>query len=173
MPADAETVIIGDFVTQRVAASPMEPGGVLAVPDAPAGGVTSWASTQFVHGVRREVAELLGLPLELVRVVIPQVGGGFGAKFEIAQALFEHAAFGLDGTPLASSFLSYLVPSAAELPSIDVHPRCTDSPEHHRRKGHRPGRRARHGLVTAPAASAQPSNRPITSTSRCVVPAEL
>ena len=82
--ADAEVVVTGDFVTQRVAAAPMEPNGVLAVPGTPDGGVTLWASTQFVHGVRREVAELLALPLELVRVVIPQVGGGFGPKFETA-----------------------------------------------------------------------------------------
>jgi carbon-monoxide dehydrogenase large subunit len=81
---DADVVVVGDFVNQRVAASPMEPNGALAVPDDPPGGVTLWASSQFVHGVRREVAEALHLPLDLVRVVHPQVGGGFGPKFETA-----------------------------------------------------------------------------------------
>src|SRR5688572_21474829 len=81
---DAELVVTGDFVNQRVAASPMEPNGALAVPNEPPGGVTLWASSQFVHGVRRELAEALHLPVELVRVVIPQVGGGFGPKFETA-----------------------------------------------------------------------------------------
>jgi carbon-monoxide dehydrogenase large subunit len=81
---DADIVVTGDFVNQRVAASPMEPNGALAVPDDPVGGMTVWASSQFVHGVRRELAESLQLPLELVRVVIPQVGGGFGPKFETA-----------------------------------------------------------------------------------------
>jgi aerobic carbon-monoxide dehydrogenase large subunit len=80
----ADVVVTGDFVNQRVAASPMEPNGALAVPNEPLGGVTLWASSQFVHGVRRELAEALELPLELVRVVIPQVGGGFGPKFETA-----------------------------------------------------------------------------------------
>jgi carbon-monoxide dehydrogenase large subunit len=82
--ADADVVVTGDFVNQRVAASPMEPNGALAVPNDPPGGVTLWVSSQFVHGVRRELAEALHLPVELVRVVIPQVGGGFGAKFETA-----------------------------------------------------------------------------------------
>lgn len=68
----------------RVAASPMEPNGVVAIPDEPAGGVTLYASSQFVHGVRREVAHALGLDEALVRVVTPQVGGGFGPKFETA-----------------------------------------------------------------------------------------
>jgi carbon-monoxide dehydrogenase large subunit len=82
--AGADVVASGEFVTQRVAAAPMEPNGALAVPGEPHGGVTLWASTQFVHGVRREVAELLELAPEQVRVVIPQVGGGFGPKFETA-----------------------------------------------------------------------------------------
>jgi carbon-monoxide dehydrogenase large subunit len=82
--ADAAIIVRGDFVNPRVAASPMEPNGALAIPDDPEGGVTLWASSQFVHGVQREVAEALGLPLDRVRVVIPQVGGGFGPKFETA-----------------------------------------------------------------------------------------
>jgi carbon-monoxide dehydrogenase large subunit len=80
----ADVVVTGDFVNQRVAASPMEPNGAIAVPGDPPGGVTLWASSQFVHGVRRELAEALHLPAELVRVVHPQVGGGFGPKFETA-----------------------------------------------------------------------------------------
>lgn len=82
--AGADVVVRGEFVTQRVAAAPMEPNGVLAIPGLPRGGVTLWASTQFVHGLRREVAALLNLATEEVRVVIAQVGGGFGAKFETA-----------------------------------------------------------------------------------------
>ncbi|MEO5840571.1 MAG: xanthine dehydrogenase family protein molybdopterin-binding subunit [Acidimicrobiales bacterium] len=81
---DADVVVTGDFVNQRVAASPMEPNGALAIPDDPPGGVTVWASSQFVHGVRREIAEALHLPVEMVRVIHPQVGGGFGPKFETA-----------------------------------------------------------------------------------------
>ena len=82
--APASVVVQGDFVNPRVAASPMEPNGALAVPGDPPGGLTLWVSSQFVHGVRRELAEALQLPAELLRVAIPQVGGGFGPKFETA-----------------------------------------------------------------------------------------
>jgi carbon-monoxide dehydrogenase large subunit len=82
--ADATIIVRGEFVNPRVAASPMEPNGAVAIPGEPPGGVTLWASSQFVHGVQRELAAALGLPLEAVRVVIPQVGGGFGPKFETA-----------------------------------------------------------------------------------------
>jgi carbon-monoxide dehydrogenase large subunit len=39
-----------------------------------------WSSTQVVHWVRREVANALGMPEDRVRVVAPDVGGGFGGK---------------------------------------------------------------------------------------------
>ena len=79
---DAEVVVRGRFVNQRVATAPMEPDGARAVPDG--AGVTLWASTQRVHYVRDAVAASLGLEPSLVRVRAPQVGGGFGGKFEPA-----------------------------------------------------------------------------------------
>lgn len=82
-PLDAEVIVRGEYVTQRVAPAPMEPNGVLAIPSED-GSVTLWASSQFVHGAQREVAKLLGLDTGSVRVLIPRVGGGFGAKFETA-----------------------------------------------------------------------------------------
>ncbi len=93
--AGAEVVIEAAMVSQRVAAAPMEPNGVLAVPGDPEGGVTLWASSQFVHGVQREVAESLGLRRSSVRVVHPQVGGGFGPKFETAPEYVAVAALAL------------------------------------------------------------------------------
>src|SRR4029077_3160620 len=42
--------------------------------------VTSWSSTQVVHWGRREIATTLGLAEERVRVIAPDVGGGFGGK---------------------------------------------------------------------------------------------
>jgi aerobic carbon-monoxide dehydrogenase large subunit len=77
---DADVVVRGRFVNQRIAAAPMEPDGASAVPDG--NGVVLWASTQRVHTVRDAVAESLGLDPALVRVRAPQVGGGFGGKFE-------------------------------------------------------------------------------------------
>jgi carbon-monoxide dehydrogenase large subunit len=51
-------------------------------------------------------------------VVEGQQHGGIAQG--IGQALFEHGAFAADGTPLATTFLDYLVPAASELPSFDV-----------------------------------------------------
>ncbi|MDQ1381558.1 MAG: aerobic carbon-monoxide dehydrogenase large subunit, partial [Actinomycetota bacterium] len=58
---DAELVVRELIVNQRVAPVPMEPGGIVAVPGTPAGGMSIWASTQGPHGVRDEIAMLLGL----------------------------------------------------------------------------------------------------------------
>ena len=80
----AEVVVRGEFVNQRVAPAPMEPDGVLARVDETTGVLTVWASTQRVHQVRDAIADALGLGSDEVRVIAPQVGGGFGGKFEPA-----------------------------------------------------------------------------------------
>src|SRR5262249_15787831 len=59
---------------------PIEPRGVLAVPEAADGLFTVWTSTQVPFNVRTAIAEVLGLGEERVRVVAPDVGGGFGVK---------------------------------------------------------------------------------------------
>jgi carbon-monoxide dehydrogenase large subunit len=79
---DADVVVKGRFVNQRVAPAPMEPDGALALPEGE--GVTVWASTQRVHTLRDAVAACLGLDTTLVRVRAPHVGGGFGGKYEPA-----------------------------------------------------------------------------------------
>jgi len=43
--------------------------------------LTSWASTQAVHGTREGFAEALGIPQTNVRVITEYMGGGFGSKF--------------------------------------------------------------------------------------------
>src|SRR5262249_54662762 len=78
--ADAEVVVRGRIVNQRLAAVPMEPDAFLAAPDPETGGVRVWASTQNPHQVRDYIADCLGLPEARVRCVSPDVGGGFGAK---------------------------------------------------------------------------------------------
>ena len=67
----------------RLAGSPMEPRGILAVPDAGTGKLTVWTSTQAPHAVRDAMAAVLGLPQHLIRVIGPDVGGGFGVKDHI------------------------------------------------------------------------------------------
>jgi len=64
----------------RLSCSPLEGRGVVAVPDEVGGGITVYSSTQIPHMVRDAIAEGLGWPQHRLRVVAPDVGGGFGAK---------------------------------------------------------------------------------------------
>ena len=68
------------FFHHRYAAMPMECRGVVAEYDSRTDSITVWSSTQVVHWVRREVANALNMAEERVRVVAPDVGGGFGGK---------------------------------------------------------------------------------------------
>lgn len=65
---------------QRLAAVPMEGRGVLAAWDGARGLLTVWSSTQVPHDLRDTLAEALHLRANQVRVVAPDVGGGFGVK---------------------------------------------------------------------------------------------
>src|SRR3989440_6667067 len=64
----------------RAGGQPMETRGLIAEYNAMAGLLTVWASSQVPHQVRQFVCDLLNLPPHRVRVVAPDVGGGFGAK---------------------------------------------------------------------------------------------
>ena len=75
----AEVIVRGRFVNQRLAGVPIETNVVIAEPDGE-GGLRMWVSSQVPFRVRDEVAEAVGLPEVKVRVVTPDVGGGFGAK---------------------------------------------------------------------------------------------
>jgi carbon-monoxide dehydrogenase large subunit len=76
---DAEVVVEGRFVNQRLAAVPLESNGVLVEPG-PGDEVVMTVPTQAPFGVRDPLAAALGLDQAQVRVVAPDVGGGFGAK---------------------------------------------------------------------------------------------
>jgi aerobic carbon-monoxide dehydrogenase large subunit len=76
--AEADTVVHLRVDNPRVAPVPMEPRGIVVVPES--GGLTAWVSTQAPHGARVDLANAVGLALEKMRVVAPDVGGGFGAK---------------------------------------------------------------------------------------------
>jgi len=78
--AQAHVVVEARLSVPRVAAMPIEPRGVVVQPDAPDGRLTVWASTQMPFAVRAAVAAALDLAEEQVRVIAPDVGGGFGAK---------------------------------------------------------------------------------------------
>lgn len=67
-----------ELVNHRIAGAAIEPRAVVGVPD-PAG-FTLYTATQVPHHVRRLVAEQLGQAEGAIRVVSPDVGGGFGYK---------------------------------------------------------------------------------------------
>ncbi|HYY08569.1 MAG TPA: xanthine dehydrogenase family protein molybdopterin-binding subunit, partial [Actinomycetota bacterium] len=77
----ADVVVRARFVNQRVAPVPMEPNGIAVVPDDD--GVTIWVSSQVPFDVRDDLAETLGAPRDRVRVIAPDVGGGFGSKGQV------------------------------------------------------------------------------------------
>jgi carbon-monoxide dehydrogenase large subunit len=77
----AHRVVKQRMNSQRLSGIPMEPRATLAAPDPATGGVTVWASHQAPHVLRNDLATVLGLPQTDVRVIAPEVGGGFGVKF--------------------------------------------------------------------------------------------
>ena len=75
---DADVVVRRQFSLARVAPAAMEPRSVVAAPDGD--GYTVWTSTQTPHILRYELARATGMPEASLRVVAPDVGGGFGGK---------------------------------------------------------------------------------------------
>ena len=71
-------VVEGEFRTQVQTHCCLEPHAIVA--DWRADGLTVYMSTQFTAGVRHELAESFGLPLNRVRVIVDGMGGGFGSK---------------------------------------------------------------------------------------------
>jgi carbon-monoxide dehydrogenase large subunit len=77
---EAEVVVKRRILQQRLAPTPMEPRGVLAEYAIGDGTVTVWLSSQSPHFVRLFLAGAMGIPESKVRVISPDVGGGFGSK---------------------------------------------------------------------------------------------
>jgi carbon-monoxide dehydrogenase large subunit len=77
---EAETIVEIELVYPRVTGVPIEGRAVAAVPDLDSGGLTVWSSTQVPFNVRTAVATALDVPEDSVRVIAPDVGGGFGIK---------------------------------------------------------------------------------------------
>jgi aerobic carbon-monoxide dehydrogenase large subunit len=75
---DAELIVRGRFLNQRVAPVPLEVNGALAMPDG--GGLTLWLPCQATHFSRSVIAKAIQVEEETIRVRTAAVGGGFGAK---------------------------------------------------------------------------------------------
>jgi CO/xanthine dehydrogenase Mo-binding subunit len=76
--AEADVVVKGRYVTDPVQGVPIEPRAVIA--EWKGDKVTVWSSTQVPYAARAGVADVLQIPESHVRVVVPLLGGGFGAK---------------------------------------------------------------------------------------------
>jgi carbon-monoxide dehydrogenase large subunit len=77
---DAAVVVRERFSIQRQTGLPIETRGAVAAFDSETEQLTLWSSTQNAHPLRRAMSGVSGLPPERVRVVAPDVGGGFGIK---------------------------------------------------------------------------------------------
>ena len=81
--AQADVVVEQDLVFPRSHPAPMETCGAVAQFDQVSGKLTVWCTTQAPHAHRTVYALLTGLPEHKIRVVSPDVGGGFGNKVPV------------------------------------------------------------------------------------------
>src|SRR6266571_3149994 len=81
--AEGGVVVKQRMVNQRVAPVPMETRGVLAEYRKSDKTLTVWSSSQIPHLLRNILSALVGLPQHQVRVIVPEVGGGFGCKLNV------------------------------------------------------------------------------------------
>ncbi len=79
--AQADVVVSTRLINQRLIPSAMEPRGVVA--QYKGGELTMWTSTQIPHVVRTTLADVVRLPEHEIRVIAPEVGGGFGSKLDV------------------------------------------------------------------------------------------
>jgi aerobic carbon-monoxide dehydrogenase large subunit len=76
-----DTIVMREqFTIQRYVGMPIETRGVVAEYERGQERLTSWTNTQVPHFVQQHLASVLELPVHKVRVIAPDVGGGFGTK---------------------------------------------------------------------------------------------
>jgi carbon-monoxide dehydrogenase large subunit len=77
----ATKVIKQRIVSQRLCGVSMEPRACVAGPEGISGGIVVYATHQGPHMLRADLAAILGMDANLIRVINPDMGGGFGIKF--------------------------------------------------------------------------------------------
>ncbi len=80
---NADVVLRLRLMNQRQIPVALEPRSVIAQFDRGFGKITLWSSTQIPHLLRTQLAIGLGFPEHSIRVIAPEVGGGFGSKLNV------------------------------------------------------------------------------------------
>jgi aerobic carbon-monoxide dehydrogenase large subunit len=81
--AEADVTVSERFYQNRLVPNAIEPRGVLVQPVPAQGEYTLWSATQVPHILRVLLAMTLGIPESKLRVIAPDVGGGFGSKLNV------------------------------------------------------------------------------------------
>ncbi|MDO8541755.1 MAG: xanthine dehydrogenase family protein molybdopterin-binding subunit [Opitutaceae bacterium] len=99
--AQADRVIKQRIVHQRLTPMAIEPRGCVASYHAGEGSLTLWTSTQIPHLLRTLLPGVIGVAENKIRIITPEVGGGFGSKLDlyVEEAMCSHLAMRL-GSPV-------------------------------------------------------------------------
>ena len=81
--ADADVVVKERYRQQRLIPCAMEPRAVLAESIGSTGELTLTSTTQIPHVLRTTLSGVLGMPESKLRIIAPDVGGGFGSKLDV------------------------------------------------------------------------------------------
>ena len=94
----ADRIVKQRIVHQRLTPMAMEPRGVVASFSRADESLTLWTSTQIPHLIRTLLPGMIGVPENKMRIVAPEVGGGFGAKLNlyVEEALCSHLVMRLN-----------------------------------------------------------------------------
>ena len=99
--AGAAHVVSGRYGMPRISSVPIEPRGAVAEHDPGSGLLTVWSSQQDPHRPLAQLSHILGRPDDTIRLVVPDVGGGFGTKGNVAPEVAVLAVAAIDlGRPL-------------------------------------------------------------------------
>jgi aerobic carbon-monoxide dehydrogenase large subunit len=81
--ARADVVVKRRFIQQRLLPTPLEPRATACLASPASGDFTLYSSTQVPHILRLMLAAVTGIPEQKIRVIAPDVGGGFGSKLQV------------------------------------------------------------------------------------------
>jgi aerobic carbon-monoxide dehydrogenase large subunit len=81
--ARADVTVKGRYRQQRLIPNAIEPRGVVVQPFPATGELTMWSATQVPHIARVTLSMVTGVPEAKLRVIAPDVGGGFGSKLNV------------------------------------------------------------------------------------------